>query len=358
MQMTASFTATVQSFFQQYLVAERGLSPNTVLSYRDTMRLLLEYSSKERQRPPDQLTLEDFDATRVRQFLDWLEASRKCKSRTRNLRLAAIKAFFGYVASRAPEHLDRCRQIRDISAKRIEHKTVGYLEESDMEAILKELDPSSPDPDALRDKTLLTFMYNTGARVSEIVDLDVVKLRLGATPMVRIMGKGRKERDVPLWSQTVALLRQWLQLRGLSEDAKAPLFVNALGARLTRTGITYILARAVGRTNLPPNSTRPRRITPHVIRHTTAMHLLTSRVDITVISAWLGHAQLSTTSTYVEITNRMKQAAIAAATTILPESIKTQYPPQPLIDWLEALGRGQRYVERTHSDMRGDRPEA
>jgi site-specific recombinase XerD len=295
------------------------------------------------------LTFEDFDAARVRQFLDWLEASRQCKARTRNQRLAAIKAFFGYVASRAPEHLDRCRQIRDIAAKRIKHEAVRYLEESDMQAILKGIDPSSPD--ALRDSALLTLMYNTGARVSEIVDLDVVKLRLGAPPMVRLMGKGRKERDVPLWSQTVALLRQWLQLRGLPEDAKVPLFVNARGVRLTRSGITYILKRAVGHADLPPESTRPKSITPHVVRHTTAMHLLTSGVDITVISSWLGHSQLSTTHTYVEITNRMKQAAIAAATNILPESITTPYPPPALIEWLDALGRGQRYVERSHSGL-------
>lgn len=345
MQMTPSFPLTVQSFFTQYLVAERGLSANTVLSYRDTIRLLLKHSSDQLRRPPDELTLDDFDTPGVRQFLDWLETKRRCKARTRNQRLAAIKAFFSYVASRAPEHLERCRQIRDLSTKRIEHESVRYLEEADMQAILNGIDPSAPD--ALRDKALLTLMYNTGARVSEVVDLNVVKLRLEASPMVRLRGKGRKERDIPLWSQTVVLLRQWLRLRGLPEDAKVPLFVNARGVRIGRSGISHLLSRAVNRANLPSDSRRPRSITPHVIRHTTAMHLLMSGVDLTVISAWLGHAQLATTHTYVEITNRMKQAAIAAATTILPESIQTQYPPSSLLDWLDALGQGQRYVQQS-----------
>ena len=286
MQMTPTFTVIVQAFFEQHLVAERGLSSNTILSYRDTMRLLLEYLTKELQRAPDRLTLEDFDTTRVRQFLDWLETSlRHCTARTRNQRLAAIKAFFRYVATRTPEHLDRCRQIRDISAKRVEHKTVRYLEESEMQAILKGIAP--PAPDAVRDQALLTLMYNSGARVSEIVGLNVLDLRLGAAPKVRVMGKGQKERDCPLWSQTVELLRQWLKFRGLPENANAPLFVNARGERLTRSGIAYILKRAAQHADLPSDPTRPKNITPHVIRHTTAMHLLTSGVDdITVISAW------------------------------------------------------------------------
>lgn len=339
----ASLCAIVQSFFQQHLVGERNLSPNTVLSYRDTMRQILDYLSRALGRPPDRLALADFDASRVRAFLDGIERDRNCSPRSRNQRLAAIKTFFRYVASVAPEHLERCRQIREVPAKRVPHRAVRYLEQDEMEAILAVPDLSSPD--GLRNRMLLTLAYNTGARVQEMVDLDVAALRITASPKVRLMGKGGRERDCPLWTQTVDLLRRWLKQRGLAEGAKAPLLVNARGQRLTRHGIAYILKRAADRARLRPDATRPKNITPHTIRHTTAMQLLRSGVDMTVIAAWLGHADLRTTHTYVEIDLRMKQAAIAGTVTVLPESLDAGDLAPSLIAWLDALGRGQRHVE-------------
>lgn len=336
------FSRIVQDFFSQHLVAERNLSPHTVFSYRDAMKLLIQSVGRALRRPPDQLALEDFDAPRVRVFLDELERERHCSSRTRNQRLAAIKTFFRYVASIAPEHLERCRQIREIATKRVSREAVSYMEQEEMEAILEGIDLGSPR--GLRDRTLLTLLYNTGARVQEIVDLDVEDIRFAPPPKVRLMGKGRKERDCPLWNQTVDLLRRSLAQRGISENSNKPLFINSRGQRLTRHGVTYILQRTLEHAKLHPEVTLPAKITPHTIRHTTAMQLLRAGVDITVIAAWLGHVDLRTTHQYVEIDLRMKHAAIAESNASLLDSFENGNLDSTLIGWLDTLGKGVRVM--------------
>ncbi len=337
MKPTISLTRIVQDFFRQHLVAERDLSPHTVLSYRDCLRLLLKFIGQSLQRSADQITLDDIDAARVRAFLDTLERERGCSSNTRNQRLAAIRTFFRYVASVSPEHLDRCRQIRTIFRKRIPHQAVSYLEPGEIEAVLAGIDLQTRF--GLRDLTLLTLIYNTGARVQEVVDLDVADIRFSVPPRVRLKGKGRKQRDCPLWTQTVQLLRRLLSSRRLAEDAREPLFTNARGHRLTRHGVAYILRRATLRVEVRPSTTRlPHGVTPHVIRHTTAMQLLRADVDITTIAAWLGHADLRTTHQYVEIDLRMKNAAMVEPTTILGDSIEPVELDSTLIAWLDALG--------------------
>lgn len=343
MKPSVHFTLIVQDFFQKQLVAERNLSSNTVLSYRDTVRLLLRSVSRSVRRSPDRLSLGDFDAARVRAFLDELECERHCSPRTRNQRLAAIKTFFRYAASVAPEHLDRCRQIREISLKRVSHEAITYLEKEEMEAILAGIDLSSKN--GVRDRTLLTLPYNTGARVQEIVDLNAASIRFNMPPKVRLVGKGRKTRDCPLWQQTVELLQRNLVSRGLLEDSKEPLFTNVRGQRLSRHGIAYILQRAVRNAKSQPISKLGRTITPHTIRHTTAMQLLCAGVDITVIAAWLGHVDLRTTHHYVEIDLRMKQAAIAQSVAVLPDSIDGGEIDSNLIEWLDTLGKERRYVK-------------
>lgn len=341
-------SSIVQAFFQQYLVAERNLSPNTVLSYRDGIRLVLQYVSERVGRDPDRLSFEDFDAERVREFLDWLETERKCSPRTRNQRLAAIKTFFRYVASTTPEHLDRCRRIREIATKRITHQAPQYLEPDEMKTLTQAIDPKARD--GARDLALICLMHNTGARVQEVADLNLSHLRLEATAQVRLMGKGRKERTCPLWAQTVAVLRRWIALRGGSVTGDSPLFVNARGERITRYGIAFILRRAALRANLQIPSQHLRRVTPHTIRHTTAMDLLRAGVDLTVIAAWLGHADLTTTNGYVQIDMRMKQAAIAATSTgFLPDRPVAKYPRPSVVAWLDALGKHPDYVERSRA---------
>jgi site-specific recombinase XerD len=225
--------------------------------------------------------------------------------------------------------------------KRVPHHAITYLEKEEMEAILEAIDLRSPT--GLRDRTLLTLLYNTGARVQEIANIDVAHIRFSAPPKVRLMGKGRKMRDCPLWQQTVELLRRTLKERGISEDSKEPLFQNVRGRRLSRHGVAYILQRAVNSAKPQLTSVHPQKITPHVIRHTTAIQLLRAGVDITVIAAWLGHVDLRTTHHYVEIDIRMKHAAVAESAATLPDSVDDKELDSELIDWLDALGKGRRY---------------
>lgn len=350
-----SFAALIQGFFEQHLAGERGLSKNTILSYRDTLRLLINFTAKALRHSADQLRLEDFDVERIRGFLDFLESERGSSPRTRNQRLAAIKSFFRYVASRLPEHLDRSRLIRDIANKRVEHKSPSYLDREDLESLFASIDSSTPG--AIRDLALLTLMVNSGARVQEVVDLNVEHLSLSPTPMVHLRGKGGKERICPLWPQTARLLARWLESRqAAGRDPTSPLFTNSRGHRLTRWGVAHILKKRVRAAKIAPANAPAERISPHTLRHTTAMELLRANVDITVISAWLGHAHLSTTHTYVEIDLRMKQAALESTLAdFVPPSTPAKYPKRSLVAWLDSLGRGPDYVDRRASLPRSSR---
>ena len=351
-----TLSSIVQNFFQQYLVGERNLSPNTVLSYRDAVSLLLRFTSRKTGRDPDKLSLDDFDAQHIRDFLGWLEKDRACSPRTCNQRLAAMKAFFRYVASVTPEHLDRCRQVRELANRRFNHPSIPYLDSDEVKKLLEGVNLSSRH--GLRDLTLLTFMLNTGARVQEVINVNIADLRLEANPKVRLRGKGRKERDCPLWGQTVKLLRRWLKQRGADLSSPEALFVNAQGLRLSRSGVSHILRRRAAQSQLEhPRNLDQGNISPHTIRHTTAMELLKSGVDITTIAAWLGHAQLSTTHHYIEIDLRMKQAAIADAEAVLPPDLPVEYPAARIIEWLESLSRGQDYVQRSSSETIRDGPQ-
>jgi integrase/recombinase XerD len=328
----------VQDFFEKHLTMERNVSPNTVLSYRDALKLFLGHAAERMGCDVDQLDHAILDVELVRCFLDWLKKQRKCGPRSCNHRLAALKAFARYVASVAPEHLERCRRIRDMAPARIEQPEVEYLDEDEMLELVKAIAPARQ----ARDRALVLLLYNTGARVQEIVDLNVCDLRLEpvSVPLVTLQGKGRKQRTCPLWDRTVEALEQWLKERG---DAGQALFLNAHGHRLSRSGVAYILSKLAGRAGL--FARHARRVTPHVIRHTTAMHLLRAGADITTLAAWLGHSQLATAHGYVEIDLRMKQKALAA-TTALPELTQGHVPEDDILTWLDGLGRSRRYVQR------------
>ncbi len=322
----------VQDFFEKHLPIERNASKNTVLAYRDALKLFLCYAAERMGCAVDQLDHAILDVDIVRSFLGWLEKERKCGARTRNQRLAAIKTFARYVASVAPEHLERCRRIRELPAARFEQPEAEYLDDDEIIDLVKAAIGG-------RDRALLLLMYNTGARVQELVDLDVCDLRLDPVHLVTLEGKGRKQRTCPLWARTVTALEQWLTERG---DADGPLFLNAQGRRLSRSGVAYILRKLAARAGISPRHAT--RVSPHVIRHTTAMHLLHAGVDITTIAAWLGHSQLATTHGYMEIDLRMKQQAVAA-TAALPGLIPGKFPEGDLLTWLAGLGRSRRYVQ-------------
>jgi integrase/recombinase XerD len=334
-----SLQMLVQDFFVQHLTIERNASGNTVASYRDAIKLFLQYAAEMKGGSPDQLDHKVLAVECVRGFLEWLQRKRQCSPRTRNHRLAALKAFARYVATVAPEHLDRCRIIREIRPARVEHKEVQYLTEGEVVQLIADLDVSAAS--GRRDHALLLLLYNTGARVQEIVDLNVGDIHDDGIPFVRLLGKGRKQRSCPLWSRTMTALRRMLADRR-NVDASQPLFLGTRGQRLTRSGITYLLRRCQCNSGVLPRHAK--RLSPHVIRHTTAMHLLQSGVDITTIAAWLGHSQLATTQGYVEIELRTKQAAIANQAA-LPELCEGEYPSSELIGWLDRIGRRCSYAE-------------
>ncbi len=335
-QPLVSFPTLVQDFFETHLVVERRVSRHTVLAYRDALKLFLRHAAERLGSSPDALDATALDVDVVRSFLAALETERGCGARTRNHRLAALKSFARYVAAVAPEHLERCRRIRQLRPARFEQPEIEYLDDDEVLTLFAAIDPVT----GRRDRALLLVLYNTGARVQELVDLDLSDLQRDPVPLVTLRGKGRKQRTCPLWPRTLQAIDAWLEERG---GAEGPLFLNLRGRRLTRSGVAHILRTLAERAGLSPRHAR--RVTPHVLRHTTAMHLLQAGVDLTTLAAWLGHAQLATTHAYVEINLRMKQDALAAADT-LPELPDATYPQDQLLAWLASLGRARRYAQQ------------
>lgn len=296
----------LQRYFCEYLVSQRDLSPQTIGSYRDTFRLLLAFLERRYRIKPDGVCVDDLDAPRVLMFLDDLERRRGNTARTRNNRRAAIRSFLRFAAA-DPVLLPVAQRVLAIPAKRFERASVGYLTREQIQTIL-----DSPDVATFsgqRDHVLLMLLYNTGARVSELAGLQIQDVSLESRMSVQIRGKGRKNRSVPLWRQTVKMLRSWL--RQLNGPPDSPLLPNARGNPMTRSGIAQRLKLAVNRAASENSTLRAVRISPHTIRHTTAMHLLQSGVDLSVIAMWLGHETTQTTHQYLDADLETKKRALA-----------------------------------------------
>lgn len=306
--MTVAFPSLLQSFFCQRLINQRNVSSQTVASYRDTFRLLLRYAEQRTRKPPVALTLTDLDAPLVLGFLDHLQKERGNCARTRNLRLVALRSFLHYASHLDPTALPTVQRVLAIPMKRFDRPLLGFLSHEEIHAILAA--PDRTTWSGKRDHVLLTTLYNTGARVSEAIGMRVADLDLNASPSVHICGKGRKERVTPLWSGTAKLLARWLPL--VQRNANAPLFPNRAGLPLTRSGVEQRLRSAVVLARRGCPSLQARRVSPHTLRHTTAMHLLQSGVDITVIALWLGHESIETTHRYIEADLSMKERALGA----------------------------------------------
>lgn len=339
MNATHSLARFVQGFFHEYLAAQRGLSLNTILSYRDCLKLFLRFVSQQAGKPIDKLILEDFDDKSALAFLDSLEASRGNSTQTRNVRLAALRAFFRYVATQEPMLLARCQRICEIPTKRTEHKTIQYLEDNELNAVLESIDPNSRT--GRRDYALILFLYNTGARVQEVVDLKIAALRLQAPYQVKLCGKGRKERPCPLWPETVTALQSYLDDRSPERPEVLSVFVNANGKPITRFGIRYIVRHYAAKAAKVCPSIKSKKVGPHTVRHTTATHLLQSGNDISVVKDWLGHADINTTHGYVEIDMKMKRKALEACQP--PKSKTTRRRPKwmkpSILQWLDELSK-------------------
>jgi integrase/recombinase XerD len=322
----------IQAFFCERLQAQRQMSPCTVAGYRDTFRLLLKFVQRETHRSPDKQRLQDLDAPLILRFLDHLEKERQNAPRTRNTRLAAIRSFMHYVAYQEPAAVAMTARVLAIPTKRYDRPLLDHLSRQEMCAILEA--PSSSTWSGQRDRVLLRLLYNTGARVSEIVALSRADIRLGPPCLVQLHGKGRKQRAVPVWKSTAKELKLWL--RSVRDEPDAPLFSNRFGDRLSRSGIEKRLRLTVQAAIPKCHSLRSRAISPHTFRHTTAMHLLENGVDITVIALWLGHESSATTHHYIELDLTMKQRALQNLAVPKTKSCRFQ-PTDRLLRFLDTL---------------------
>ena len=328
---------SLRAFFADYLPGVRGMSPQTIQSYRDTWVLLLRFLTLSQHLDPLTLEFERLAPETILAFLTHLETERHNSVATRNVRLAAVHAFFRYVAAHSPEYLEQAQRIVGIPFKRTGARPIDYLDYAEIQAVLHSIDRATAA--GRRDYALVATMFNTGARVQEIVDLRVCHLQLNPPLQVRLQGKGRKVRYCPLWSQTAALLRDYCAERQLAPNSEAPVFVNQRGQPLTRFGIRYILARHCQTACQTTPSLIGKRLHPHCMRHSTAVHMLRSGVDLVTISHWLGHASANTTHRYAVLDMEMKREAIAKA--------QTPYEGEPamgvwkqdasILEWLEAL---------------------
>jgi len=300
-----AFSSLVQDFFMQRLMSQGNASARTVASYRDTLRLLLRYTAAT-GKPPTTLTLADLDAPFILAFLDHLEQKRGNSVRTRNLRLAAIRSFLHYAALCDPTSLPTIQRVLAIPTKRFDRPMLGFLSREEMEAVITAPDPSTWS--GQRDQAMLATLYNTGARVSEIASARISDAQLDRNLCLHIRGKGRKERTVPLWKRTANVLKAWCAR--LDSVAEGPLFPNRDGSSLSRFGVAKRLRTAVAAAVQKCPTLAGRRVSPHTLRHTTAMHLLQAGVDLSLIALWLGHESPTTTHLYVEADLEMKRQAL------------------------------------------------
>lgn len=295
----------VRRFLLEHLVVDRNLSRNTQVSYRDTLTLFLPFIGTRTATAIDRLSVTDITADHVRAFLTHLESERHCGVITRNQRLAALRSLAYFIGSHAPEHLAWCTEIRTVPSKKAAKRVIDYLDKPEMDALMR-----SPNPDTVlgrRDHALLLFMYNSGARADEVAGLCLRNLQLGTSPSVRLLGKGNKWRVCPLWSRTAYALQPLLHGR----DENERVFLGRTGKPITRFGIHRLVTAYAAQAGKQIESMRSKRVSPHTIRHTTAVHLLRAGVDINTIRAWLGHVSLDTTNIYAEVDLEMKAKALA-----------------------------------------------
>jgi integrase/recombinase XerD len=322
-------------FFEDHLKVQKGLRPGSIKSYRDTMKLFLAFVARACRKPVTRLALADLSSQRVLEFLQMIELQRHNKPQTRNQRLAALHTFYRYLATHHCEMLAEAERVDAIPNKRTSPPETRYLEADEVEHLFQSL--AAQGSRALRDRALLMLLYNTGARVQEIADLRVEDVDLDGPLRVRLHGKGDKWRGCPIWPETAAVLRQLDTVQ--SGDTQAPLFVSSRRLPLTRFGIYKLVRRhtqgLIGR----DASNRPKTISPHSFRHTTAVQLLECGAEPNLIRAWLGHVSLDTTNRYAEITMRTKMAALAACmppSAASPAHIRWRHD-QDLMKWLQSL---------------------
>ncbi len=327
----------VERFFQDYLKEQRSVSFNTILAYRDTLRLLFNFACQHLGKITVNLEIDDLTLDVVLAFLSHIETSRKNKTTTRNSRLAALKTFFTYLCSQDPIKTVQFQKIVFIPIKRPLKQPADYIQKEQLQALLQSIGRATPLD--RRDYCLIYLLYNTGARVSEICDLRVENIRFESPAMISLLGKGRKIRQIPLWKETINLLKDYMIEHRIIQNPQAKIFSSQRGEPLNRFSVRRIIQRRVEAANQSCPHLALKNVTPHTFRHTTAMHLLQAGVDLTVIKSWLGHVNLSTTHDYIEIDLDMKRKALSACVPLEPPEAlkKVTDRNRDVIRWLDSL---------------------
>jgi site-specific recombinase XerD len=329
-----TFPFLLQAFFLHWLGQQRNCSANTVRSYRDTWRLFLRFVAKRKDRLVAKLSLPDLMAAEVLAFLQYAEDERKDSIGTRNCRLAALRSFFSYVADRDPLAAAQCAEVLRIPTKRAIQPAIRALELDEVSAILAQ--PNRANLEGQRDHALLFFLYNTGARIQEALDVCPQAIHFNSPAHVRLLGKGRKERFCPLWPETIDLLKALLKRRPRAETE--PIFANRYGEPLGASGFRYKLDQYVSAAAKHVPSLNSKKVTPHRFRHAMAVHLIAAGIDVTVIRSWLGHASLDTTNHYAQANIETKRKALEAVDTIAKKQKTPSWKHNTdVLAWLDSL---------------------
>jgi integrase/recombinase XerD len=330
----------LSNFLREHLPKERSASQHTCEAYAHTFQLLLGFAASQFKLKPSKIEIERLDAPLILAFLQHLEKKRRNSARTRNARLAAINSFFRFLEYRVPSCLDQARRIRAIPMKKTDHALVSYLTRDELQALLDAPDASTVS--GIRDRAMLHLAFAAGMRVSELVGVRLDQIDRQGVSTVHIIGKGRRERVLPLWKETAAAVKAWLNVRPAS--AAPELFLNARGQAMTRDGFEYILAKHVATATRAVPSIARKRVSPHVLRHTCAMHTLQATRDVRKVSLWLGHAGLESTEVYLRADPTEKLEALNAMTppTLKPGRFRA---PDKLLAMLSTAGRKPNYAE-------------
>jgi site-specific recombinase XerD len=331
---TDALPSLLRAFFHNWMGHQRNLSPQTVTSYRDAWKLFLQFVSRHVDRPVAKLKLEDLTEVEVLAFLQYIESTRSVSIGTRNCRLAAIRSFFRFVAERDPTATSQCAAILRIPTKKASNREVCYLDEAEVAAILRQ--PNRSTPEGQRDHALFSLLYNTGARIQEVLDLRPLDIRFKTPAQVRLVGKGRKERICPIWDETAQLIAALLRRMPRKEDEQV--FVNRYGQPLGAAGVRYKLDHYVNAAAESLPTLAKKQITPHTFRHTVGVTLVSAGVDVTVIRNWLGHVSLDTTNHYARANLETKRKTLEKFT----EMGRRDKPPKwkrnaDLLSWLDSL---------------------
>ena len=330
----------LSTFLRDHLPRERGASRHTCETYAYSYQLLLGFAAERLKIRPSRIEVEQLDADLILAFLEHLETSRGNSAKTRNARLAAIHSFFHYLEYRLPSCLDQIRRIHAIPRKRVDQALVRHLTRTEIQALL-----AAPDPRkraGIRDRAMLHLAFAAGLRVSELVGLRLDQLEPRTLDSIHVLGKGRRERVLPLWKETTAAIRAWLAVR--PQDGDRELFLNAAGRAMTRAGFEYILAKHVKTAAEQQSSLASKRVSPHTLRHSCAMHTLQSTGDIRKVALWLGHASIETTEMYLRADPTEKLDALASME--LPALQRGRFTaPDKLMVMLKDAGRSKNYVK-------------